>query len=347
MINGLITDIINEMNLQDTTYKEDKVQMNFFDTRAISFDQTFTGVAGPTELDVINENGVKPEQDKTKLPNKGFAIVEWGGKIPVTFLMTQWLKTSQSLSGADSSVKREWMQFADNSRYLLEGAQMNITQEMIKLWILGLDPVTTVFGPGSPTPKGKPLFSQTHPVRNGTQTFANVAPTNIVLTNANLQVAIDILKVGVRNENGYYVLAPQVYKLFVSKRNAVTARQILNTAGSQAGIYSGVAANANQKNQFSFNGNMIEIVELTWLGQRDKNGVLLGTDDYWFLSNPPQQQISRGFRIIDLYQPTMKNYINNETDAYVTDIRLGFAVDHYGAESSIFGSKGDNTASNA
>ena len=180
----------------------------------------------------------------------------------------------------------------------------------------------------------------THPVRNSTLTFPNVAPLNDALTPASLQVAIEILKTKVLNENGYRVMTPRgAFKLYVGKNLAVTARQILNTPNSQSGIFSGVGANSNQINQFNFNGNLVEIVELTWLGQRDKFGNLIGTDAYWFLSNPAQLSTVKGFRLIDLYDTTIKNYMNNETDAYIVDARLGFAVDHYGAESGIFGSK--------
>lgn len=45
LLNGLITDIVNELNAQDTSYKQDKVEMAFTDTRALNIDQTFTGVA--------------------------------------------------------------------------------------------------------------------------------------------------------------------------------------------------------------------------------------------------------------------------------------------------------------
>lgn len=347
LLNGLITDIVNEADL-GLDYNVLKTKMDFTDTRASSLDEVFTGVDGPTELSKIVENGLKPEKERTKLPDKGYAIVEYGNKITTSYLMRKRLETSSTLTTADPSVKKEWLKIYDDARYLLEGAMMNITQEMTMLWVEGLNPVSAFNGPGSPTPKGKPLFSLTHPVRDGTLTFANVAPTNIAFSATNLQVAIDILKTGVRNENGYKVQGPRgFYKLYVGMDLAVTARQVLNTAGNQVGVYSGINNNANQLNQFSFMGNLVEIVEIPRLGDVDTNGQAIGTEATWFLTNPRYLQTSKGFKTISLYDPEIKNYLNNDTDGFVIDARLGFAVDHFGAEAGIFGSKGDGTPSNA
>lgn len=347
LLNGLITDIINEADL-GLDYAELKTKMDFVDTRASSISEVFTGVDGPTELSMIIENGLKPEKERTKLPDKGYAIVEFGNKITTSYLMRKWLEQSSTLTTASADVKKEWLKIYDDARYLLEGSMMNITQAMIKVWNAGLNPVSALNWPWSPTPKGKPLFSQSHSVRNGTLTFANVAPTNIPFSATNLQVALNILKTQVLNENGYKVQGPRgYYKLYVGMDMAVTARQVLNTAGNQVGVYSGAGNNSQQLNQFSFMGNLVEIVEVPRLGDIDINGQQIGTDETWFLTNPRYLRTSKAFKTISLYDPEIKNYMNNDTDGFVIDARLGFAVDHFGAEAGIFGSKGDNTPSNA
>jgi hypothetical protein len=146
LLNGLITDIVNEADL-GLEYAELKNQMGFVDTRASSLDERFTGVDGPTELDTIIENGLKPEKERTKLPDKGYEIDEYGNKITTSFLMRKWLETSSTLTTADPSVKKEWMKIYDDGRYLLEGGMMNITQEMVFTWVKGLDPVSATNGP--------------------------------------------------------------------------------------------------------------------------------------------------------------------------------------------------------
>ena len=45
--------------------------------------------------------------------------------------------------------------------------------------------------------------------------------------------------------------------------------------------------------------------------------------------------------MIKLYEPLVQNYKSDDTDTQVVDIRIGYAVDHYGAECGVFGSKGD------
>lgn len=347
LLNWLITDIINQNDL-GIDYAELKTKMEFVDTITSSLNEKFTGLDGATELSLIQENGLKPEKERTKLPEKGYAIVEYGNKITTSYLMKERLKTSKTLTTASSDVKTEWTKISNDSWYLLEGAMMNITQDMTMLWVKWLDPISATNGPGSPTPKGRPLFSLTHPYRNNTATFANVAPTNLPLSAVSLQQAIDILKSQVRLENGYKVKWPRgAYKLHVSLNNAVTARQILNTPWSSAGMYSGVANNSNQINQFNFNWNLVEIVENPRLWDVNTNWLELWTDATWFLTNPRYLKDSKSFRMMSLYTPKIKNYTNDDTDAFVIDARLWFAVDHYGAECGIFWSKWDNSVSNA
>jgi hypothetical protein len=77
---------------------------------------------------------------------------------------------------------------------------------------------------------------------------------------------------------------------------------------------------------------MVEIVELDWLGQRDKFGNPLGSDDYWFVANPSYERQTNAFKIIKLQEPTMSTYVVNDTKNRVMDLTFDFAVDHYFAE---------------
>lgn len=91
-------------------------------------------------------------------------------------------------------------------------------------------------------------------------------------------------------------------------------------------------------------GNKIKLVELELLGDIDKNGNTIGSETMWFLRNPRYVQKTKCFKCVKLYNPRIKNYSNDDTDAQIVDIRIGYAVDHYGAECGIFGSLGDNSA---
>lgn len=339
-LNGLITDIVSEMDLQ-LEYGDLRDSMKITETRALSQDQKFQGYAGAFEIDPIVENGIKPEGERLILPSKGFQIQEYGQKYTTSFLMSQWLQKSETLQGADSSVKAEWQTLYNNAKYLLKGAMLQRNINMVNLWYKGFS-ISSAYGPGSATPKGQPLFSAAHPVRNGALTFRNILTTpNQALSVASLQDALNIIKTEVKLENGYKVKPPmQGYTLYVGMDLAVTARQILNEYGTLI-QYSGVGTNANQANQFAFKGNKVTIKEVPLFGDLDKNGQQIGLESMWFLVNEEMMGMSRAQRFVTLYDMIIKNYPNNETDAYIMDIRDAFTVDHYGAEAYIVGSLGN------
>lgn len=81
--------------------------------------------------------------------------------------------------------------------------------------------------------------------------------------------------------------------------------------------------------------------EYELLGDYDKHGNQIGTANMWFLRNPLYCQRTKCFKMIKLYEPLVQNYKSDDTDTQVVDIRIGYAVDHYGAECGVFGSKGD------
>lgn len=77
---------------------------------------------------------MKPEGERTKLPDKGFEIVEYGEKLTTSFLMYQWLKKSKNIKGADSQIKKEWMTLARDSRFLIEAAMLRMAIDMMNVY---------------------------------------------------------------------------------------------------------------------------------------------------------------------------------------------------------------------
>lgn len=344
VLDWLITSALNEANLKST---ENYMELMWYQAQvALNPDQKFSGVAALLELDQISEGSVLPEMDATKLNDKGFGIKSFGNKISATRLMTKWLLANKRLVGADSSAIQNLDRFYDVTKWLITSAKDTLELEMVRVWTDWLNPISTANWPGSATPNGKPLFSQTHPARNSSLSFANALPTNVPLTPANLQLALNLLKATLMENGQYYRGNKKPYKLFVSRIGEVAARAILNAVW-QLVVYSGVGVNANQANTFMFQGNLVEIKCLDWLGQRDKNGNLIGTNDYWFLTNPDLLNEGKEFKVIKLTDPEMSTYMANDTKNQVVDLTFDFAADHYAAECGIFGSKGDNTASNA
>jgi len=345
LLNGLITAIVNETDIQEE-YANMKEKLAFVDEKALSIDQQFSSVAGPLEVDPINENGVKPEGERTKLPNKGFEIREYGEKLTTSFLMGEWLKTSKTLEGADSSVKQEWMTIARDGKYLIEAVAMRVCIDMLQVYTKGFGAPSSVHGAGSPTPKGLPLFSVNHTSRQGSIVWRNMgqaANLNAPFSATALQDALDVHKNVIKAENGYKVRRPGVYDLIVSPFEEVNARKVLNENQSgETSQYSGVGNNANQMNQFTFRGNKVNLVVVEMLGDLDKHGNKIGNEKMWFVRNTDLIKKTRALKMIELYKPKMQNYQNQDTDAYIVDIRAGYACDHYGAEYGLVGSKGDN-----
>jgi len=160
------------------------------------------------------------------------------------------------------------------------------------------------------------------------------------LNATSLQFALDLHKAELKLQNADFVDSPQVYKLYVSRALATTARSILNTPGSQAGVYAGTGNNANLANTFGFNGNMVEIVELPELGSILKDGTVVGSNNYWFVHNQEFSTIAAAMRMITLYDAEVEVYENHSNKNTFVSVDLGFAIDHYGAESFIVGSRG-------
>lgn len=328
LLNQLIQDMINQTTLdQDLSDLRDKALL--FQTRAIGENDVFTALSGPVELDPILENGLKTEQTRSKTPNKGYKIKEYGGKLTTSYLMRKWLEKTTDLNGADSSVLQGWADFLNNGKFLFDGGIYNMGIDVINLFYKGFS-ITAQFGPGSATPKGQPMFSATQPVRNGALTFSNILTTpNQALAYASLQDSLDIHKKQLRFDNGYRARLPKgPFELWVSRANAINARKILNTPGSMSDIYSGAygassnSSNGAQRNQFAFDGNDIMIKEFELQGDTDKNNVLIGSDAAWYVANPDNMKVIKGLRLINLYDPEVKTYVNNETDGYICDIRL-------------------------
>lgn len=348
LLNWLLTAITSEMDVQ-ADYSEKKDLLMFYEQQALSLEETFSGIAWPLETDEITENGVKNEGTRTKLPNKWYEIVEYGEKLSTSFLMYQWLKQSKTLEGASTDVKKEWKTIARDSKFLIEGAMLRMTIEMTKVYTKGFGTPTASLGAGSPTPKGNPLFSILHTSRQGALTWRNMGTSSYLnqpITTADgkvrIQNALDVMKSVVRLENGYKVAKPKVFDLIVSSDIAPIASEILNTANNgRVTELASDGSNSSKKNVFNFDWNKVALHEYELLGDYDKHGNQIGTANMWFLRNPLYCQRTKCFKMIKLYEPLVQNYKSDDTDTQVVDIRIGYAVDHYGAECGVFGSKGD------
>jgi hypothetical protein len=157
------------------------------------------------------------------------------------------------------------------------------------------------------------------------------------LTATNLATAIE-KHIAIRLENGSRVKQPRMegYTLFVSPGKELAARVILNDNSK----FAGTGTNANLGNQFMFEGSKVNLEVMDKLADYDKNGTIIGSATQWFLVNMPALKEAEALKFIRLCSPLVKQYINNETDQSIVDVRNGYAVDHFGAEYFIVGSNG-------
>jgi len=334
LMNPLITKTVDQINLE-RKWSKAKESLCFSDTRPLSSTETYSSVNGVNELPVILENGTKEEIEVSVWPSKGYSIVEYGGKITSSFLFGEWLRTAKTLNGASDDLKAEFVAQSQKTKKLMNAAEKGMEYECVKVYTKGFS-TTAGYWPGSATPKGLSLFNASHTVFATGGTFSNLATG--ALTSTTLKAGIQ-LHIAARLENGDRVSQPRTagYTLYVSPAGEVNAREILNN-GSKFSALS--ANNSNVENVFMFEGSKVVLEIMEKLGDYDKDGTLIGTDVMWFLANKPALKEAEAFKFIRLYSPIVKQYMNDETDQSIVDIRNGFAADHYGAEYFVVGSTG-------
>ena len=273
-----------------------------------------------------------------QIPNKtskNVDRVEFGGKITSSFLFGEWLKKSQTLVGAKDDLKAEFVAMAQKTKKLLKAAEKGMYYEALKVLTKGSS-ITAAYGPGSATPKGKALFANNHTVYSTGWTFDNTGTvlTNLATGTAALKAAIG-KHLAIRLENGDRVQQPRSegYTWFVSPDQEVLAREILNN-GSK---FSASGTNSAVENVFMFEGSKVKLEILDKLWDTDRDGNVIGNTANWYLVNMPALREAEALKCIRLYSPIVKQYMNNETDQSIVDIRNGFTCDHYGAEYFIVG----------
>ena len=342
MLNPLVTDIIQQADLSFELKNNIYDKMGYVETRARAQDQMFGITIGAYALPEIVEG-----QDLPLLPlghgnRKWFKVRQYGGAIPLTNLFKRWLETASVLDGADSSVQAEFANLRDNTRRLLDSAKKRMNMEATKVVTNGF--TNTAFN--SSTPYGLSLFNASHPYAEGTQTFRNImggsyGTTDKALSALSLQDMLNLHKSGIFLQNGDRIDTPGSWTLMVSRKNAVTARGILNTPGNQVSQFSGTWANPTQINTFYFNGNTVEILENPWLGYVDqKSGEVIGTELQWFLINTEGMKAAKALRKITLQDPQLSTWTNNANKTTVSDVNVMADFIHVGAEYFITGSNG-------
>lgn len=331
ILNPVIQEIINQ-NQAQVGLEDQMTKLGFVMGDALTPDGEITGMVGPEPLRLMDEDGLAALVTIQQGWTKKYQLQEYGLKHKCTKIFSKWIEQGAQMNGADSSVLIELNKFKEAIERLVQGAILTRNEVMTKVFANGFS-VTAAYGPGSAAGDGQPLFSASHIVKKTGATFSNLCTGALSATT--LESSIQQYKTAVYTMNGYRVKTPDVFVLMVPRALETTARKILNTPGSQSGIYSGTGTNANQLNVFSFQGSMVEIVVLDMLGELDADGNKIGganADAMWFLANREYNLKYKAFRVFQLWDKDVNMWKEDETDSIYTKITSYFTADHYNFE---------------
>jgi hypothetical protein len=175
ILNPLISDIFDADKSSFEINNDVVSKLGFKETRALTPDQKFRQSIGAYELDKIDEDQDFPVMQTGFAKEKGFVIDQYANQIPITKLFKKWIEAAQTLTGADTSVQKEWVDLANNIRALRYGKVKVVNMVCTELFTKGFS-ISTQSGPGSATAYGQSLFSSAHPYGQGANagTFQNV-----------------------------------------------------------------------------------------------------------------------------------------------------------------------------
>lgn len=332
VLDAYVVDTIKQNDLMED-HKQYKAILDYTDTSLLHPDQKFTSRTPNGGLKSITETGIKPTRDFVFGPKKGLSQREIGNKFTMSFLMSEWTKKAKNLAGAPMGIEAELIDISEQSKDLVQGYDISYAEEMVKVLTMGFA-VTTAEGPGSACARdGLALFSASHLLKDGT-TFSNLLSTTVDYASvtdgeAELQSAIDLLK-KMKFDNGKKIQQPKgvPYKLYCSRVRETYWLSVINNNSVNAGT----GSNSAKENVFNFKNNLVQVVPLDLLGDTDADGTTIGTDQYWFVTNPVAVRKMKALRCANLYPPRIKNFENDETDEMNTSIRAIVGAGSYDAE---------------
>ena len=352
VFNPELVDIVNESTVSALEQDAEKVvnEMGFYQEKAINPDQKISVKLGARELSELTEGQVLPLIDWGKGSDKGMQVKMYGGMKSTTKLAHDWANSTQTLAGADASVKQAIGQFVEGIKDLKSGASMDKAIEATALLTSGFANTASNW-PWSLTPWGQFLFDTDHAYTGGWGgTFRNVlggsyGTLNDALTADQagidaMQDMIDILKTETKTQRGHKIIKPDYYTLIVPTELEVVAGKNLNSAGTSAGMYAGTGSNAELVNQFYFNGNKVRYISNPYIGYATNEKGTLGATTNWFMVNTRGMKDQRGLRYIPLNEGELETFYDPKTKDYFVSYYHACAIDHFGAESYIVGSQG-------
>lgn len=344
LLDATIIKTINYDNLMPD-HKQYASLLGFKFPPMLNPDQKYSAKSAPTGMKWMSESGMPNLKDKKFSPKKWIYQRKIWDKYEATELFTEWAMKATNIAGAPDGVQAELLLTAENVRDLALSYDIALAEEMTKVQAKWFS-ITSSEWPGSPAQNDwLSLFNANHtygvswtPIYG---TYSNLTTSSATSFDPNntsdiaegirvLQDLIDKLKT-VKDNNGKFIKMPSQFNLECSRVRSPFWRAVLNNNSK----FSGTGNNAMKENQFLFDWNKVELIEVELLGQVDSDGIEIGHNDYVFLKNKEgleQIEWLKAFRITPL---KIKTYVSDETEVITTKGTGYIGVDHYGAEKFI------------
>lgn len=291
-----------------------------------------TRIGAISALPKIDENGERPRQGYSTWDEKWYKVTQFGWSYWISKLAMKIIKDS----GLDTSllhptVATELSNLADNVKRLWMQAKITMVDEATKLLTSGFS-ITSDYGPGSASPDGYALFSNSH------ASWDNLVTAVISSSNAQAKLleGINLLR-NVKNDKwGIYKL-PRMFTLVTWPSSEYVWRKALNNWEYYSSRQDDVAlSNGVTVNVFtSIDWFKVALLVLESIGQPDSDWNAIWTWTESFLMDTERLRTSKALRLIKLYDVEVDDYIDQRTKEYVVDCDLAFTVEHFGAEIGI------------
>ena len=307
---------------------------------------TETPIAGPNDehgsydpgngLTESGELEKSPELSRRFGNTKGIYQKIYKGKITVTGVFYDWMKTARSIEGAPSDIQAKVLDMGKNITYIMKNTERTKAQIMTKVLTEG-HLSNAANGPGSLTPDGQPLFSNSHPIAITGGVQSNIV-TGVLTTDANkitaLTTAVNRLRT-MRLGNGDYVRtvtsSNEPYILKVAVGEFLAWKRALNANMK----YSGQGSNSNAVNIFEVSDFIVKIEEDVLIGTYDADGKVIGNVVEAYLLNPNYLTEAEALKCYSIKPFSIVTDEIKDPRSYVALGEWLYGADHYGAELGI------------
>lgn len=335
IFNQMITSSIDNAKVVDT-YETMKKDLYFTETPVLGPNDEYSSYDPGNGLDETWELEKAPELSRRFGNTKGIYQTKYTGKISVTGTFYDWMKTTNSIKGANSDVQAKILNEGKNVKYIMQNwlkSKAQVLAKVLAKWEEG----TAANGPGSLTPDGQPLFSANHPieilgtVQSNIQHWVFTADADRITA---LTGAVNKLR-NMRLANGDFVStnagSSEPYVIKCSIPEALAWKRALNWNMK----YSGQWNNANAVNIFEVSDFMVKIEELGVLGTYDSKRNMIWDTTAAYLMNPVYLREQEALRTYSIKPLTIITDNPKDPESYVAIWTMLFGADHYGAELGI------------